>query len=434
MSYELKKREFMKKNIALVILAFFLLAPVARVAAQESTLLHFMRQSPQSLRSNPANLSDSVKFFMGIPFLSGINTDFNLGFSYSDAIYRDAFDSLRINRSIVDQLTGSSRMGLDFNYELLSFGVRFREDNMVTFSLSAKAFGTFLFPKDVATLLVDGNTPGGRLAIDSDVSASAYVEAAVGYSRIINENWKVGARVKYLAGMANVYSDGVNISVDTDPGDYSLRLSSDALLRTSVVQKNPFQNSGVGLDAGVYFTSPVKGLDFSLSLVDWGYIQWNADRKAFRSEVRNGVYEFKGITNVEDNNVNAIVDTLKEVLDFNEIDRPNAYASPLPGKIFFGASYELSRHDKFGFLFSTRALQNFSRTTFSLMYSRSVGKWFTVAAGNNFMIQKLFNPSLALHFRTGNFQFYFVGENISSFYLKDISTANLQFGMSIAVH
>jgi hypothetical protein len=393
-----------------------------------------MRQSPQSLRTNPANLSDSVKFFIGIPFLSNINADFNLGFSYSDAIYRDAFDSLRINRSIVDQLTGSSRMGLDFNYELLSFGVRFREDNMITFSLSAKAFGTFLFPKDVATLLVEGNKPGAALSIDSDVNASAYVEAAVGYTRVIDKRWKVGARVKYLAGLANVYSDRVKIDVETDLSDYSLKLSSDAMLRTSLVQKNPFQNSGVAIDAGVYFQSPVKGLDFSLSVVDWGYIQWNAKRKMFRSEVKNGVYEFKGITDVEDNDVNAILDTLKNVLEFNEEDNPDAYTSPMLGKIFFGATYDLSKHDKLGFLFSTRALQHFSRTTFSLMYSRSVGDWFTVAAGNNFMTHKLFNPSLALHFRAGNFQLFLVGENISSFDLKDISTANIHFGMSIAVH
>ena len=105
----------MKKNIVLVILSFFLLAPVARTVAQESTLLHFMRQSPQSLRSNPANLLDTMKFFMGIPFLSNVNVDFNLGLSYSDAIYRDTHDSLRINRNIVDQLTNSSRMGLDNN-------------------------------------------------------------------------------------------------------------------------------------------------------------------------------------------------------------------------------------------------------------------------------------------------------------------------------
>ncbi|MDR0692012.1 MAG: DUF5723 family protein [Prevotellaceae bacterium] len=425
----------MKKHLV-IFLSLFLMAPVAQTVAQESTLLHFMRQSPQSLRSNPANLLDSTKFFMGIPFLSNINVDLNFGFAYSDAIYRDAHDdSLRINRSIVDQLTGSSRMGVDFNYELLSFGARFREDNMITFSLSAKAFGTFLFPKDVATLLVEGNEPDGVLSIDSDVNASAYVEAALGYSRIIDKHWKVGVRVKYLAGIANAYSDRMNISVATD-ADYALKLSSDALLRTSILdlEDNPLKNSGMAFDAGVYYKSPVKGLELSFSLVDWGYIQWNSDRKAFRSEVKNGVYEFKGITDVTDNNVNAILDTLKNVLEFNEIENPDAYSSPLLGKIFFGASYDFSNYDKVGFLFSTRALQHFSRTTFALMYSRRVGNWFTVAAGNNFMTQKLFNPSLALHFRTGNFQFHIAGENISSFYLKDISTANIQFGMNIAIY
>ena len=424
----------MKKHLV-IFLSLFLMTPVAQTVAQESTLLHFIRQSPQSLRSNPANLLDTTKFFMGIPLLSNINVDFNSRFAYSDAIYRDADDSLRINRSIVDQLTGSNRMGLDFSYELLSFGVRFREDNMITFSLSAKAFGTFLFPKDVATLLVEGNKPDGTLSIDSDVNASAYVEAALGYSRIIDKHWKVGVRVKYLAGIANAYSDRMNISVATD-ADYSLKLSSDALLRTSMLdlEDNPLRNSGVAFDAGVYYKSPVKGLEFSFSLVDWGYIQWNSDRKAFRSEVKNGVYEFKGITDVTDNNVNAILDTLKNVLEFNEIENPDAYSSPLLGKIFFSASYDISNHDKVGFLFSTRALQHFSRTTFSLMYSRRVGNWFTVAAGNNFMAQKLFNPSLALHFRAGNFQFHIVSENISSFYLKDISTANIQFGMNIAIY
>jgi hypothetical protein len=244
----------------------------------------------------------------------------------------------------------------------------------------------------------------------------------------------VGVRVKYLAGVANAYSDKMQISVATNP-DYSLSLSSNALLRTSFLdlEGNPLQNSGLGFDAGVYYKSPVKGLELSFSLVDWGYIRWNSELKAHQSEVKNGVYEFKGITDVTDNNVNAILDTLKEVLEFNEIDNPDAYNSPLPGKIFFGASYDFSKYDKVGFLFSTRALQKFSRTTFSLMYSRRVGNWFTVAAGNNFMTHKLFNPSLALHFRMGNFQFHVVGENISSFYVKDISTANIQFGLNIAI-
>jgi hypothetical protein len=435
----------MKKNITLVIFAFMLTLAVP-AAAQESTLLHFMRHSPQSLRSNPANLSDSTRFFMGIPFLSSFNVDFNLGFAYSDAITRDPVDPdnpdddvLRVNKGIVDQLTRSSRMGLDVSYELLSFGVRFQEDNMITLSLATKAFGTFLFPKDLATMLVEGNSPGGTLNIESDINASAYLEAALGYSRVINSNWKMGVRVKYLVGLANAYSNRMQAKIATDPNDYSLTLSSDVLLRTAMFdpEGDPLQNAGLGFDAGVYYKSPIEGLEFSFSLIDWGYIQWHPDPEdnglIYRSKDR-AAYTFQGITNITDNGVDAILDEVKDVFERDETVSPEPYSSPLLGKIFLGTSYDWTKHDRLGFLFSTRALQKFSRTTFGLMYSRRVGNWFTVSAGNNFMLHKLFNPSLALLLRAGGFQFHIVGENISSFYVKDISSANIQFGMNIAIH
>jgi hypothetical protein len=343
---------------------------------------------------------------------------------------------LHINQDIMNRLKKSSRLGFDVNYELLSFGVRLREDNMITFSLSAKAFGTLLFPKDFAALLIKGNVPGETLSIESEVNASAYVEAALGYSRIINENVKVGVRVKYLAGLANVYGDDLKASITTDPEDYSLKLSSKALVRATILDfedDNPLKNSGLGFDVGAYYKSPVKGLEFSLSLIDWGYIQWNSKGTAYQSKVENGEYVFKGIS-IKEDDMNAILDTLEDVLGFKEQDNPEPYTSPLPGKIFFGATYDFSAYDTFGFLFSTRALQRFSRTTFSLMYSRAVGNWFTVAAGNNVMLQKLFNPCLAVHFRLGSFQFHIAGENLSSFNLKNISTANIQFGMNISIY
>jgi hypothetical protein len=415
---------------------------VAHLPAQESTLLHFMRHSPQSLRTNPANLLDSAKSFMGIPFLSNINPDLNLGVAYSDAIFRiqneNGEDSLRVDNSIVNKLKKSTRMGVDLHYEILSFGIRFREDNMLTFSLSAKAFGTFLFPKDIAVLLLKGNRPGETLSINSDLNASAYMEAALGYSRALNENLKIGLRLKYLAGIANAYSDGLRAGITTAPApDFSMKLTSNAILRTSCLdfeKDNPFKNSGMGFDAGLYYKSPVKGLEFSLSLIDWGYIQWNSKSTAYQSKVKNGEYEFKGITDIKNNNLDTLLHTLEDAFQLNEVENPDAYTSPLPGKIFFGTTYDFSPNNKLGFLFSTRALQRFSRTTFSLMYSRAVGSWLTVAAGNNCMIQKIFNPALALHFRLGSFQLHLVGENISSFYVKDISTANIQFGMNIAIY
>ncbi len=124
---------------------------------------------------------------------------------------------------------------------------------------------------------------------------------------------------------------------------------------------------------------------------------------------------------------------MKEAFKFEESETGRAYSSSLPGKIFLGASYNLTKDDKFGFLFSTRALHNFQRTTFTLMYNRQVGNWFSVAAGNNFSMSKLFNPSLAILLRLKGFQFHIAAENLSSFNVKDLRTVSFQFGMNIAV-
>jgi hypothetical protein len=422
----------MKNYITLFVLSFALCTATVQVAAQESTLLHFMRNSPQSLRSNPANLSDTVRHFVGIPFLSNINLDLNLPFSLGDALTRHANDSLYLNQNFPDKLHSKNPLGLDVNYELVSFGIRFKEKNMITFSLAAKAYGALDFPKSLASLVFNGNTPGSSIVAEPDVNAAAYLEAALGYSRIIDENWKVGFRVKYLVGAASVYGKDMRFSMYTDPNDYSLKFETNAMVQTSVLDPDDlFANAGFGFDAGVYYKSPIKGLDFSLSFIDWGYIQWNGGITAYQT---NSVpYEFKGFSDVANTSIESLKDTIMTLFSLDSVPNPSSYSTPLPGKIFFGASYDITHYDKVGFLFSTRAMHNFDRTTFSLMYSRSVGKWLTVSVGNNFLLSRLFNPSAGMNLRFGNFQLYLVAENITAFNVKDMSAVNLQFGMNVTL-
>jgi hypothetical protein len=398
--------------------------------AQESTLMSFMRQSPQSMRTNPANLSDSVRWYMGMPLLySRLNLDLDLGIKYSDVISRRADNSLVINPDIVDALS-SARMLMGFNYELVSFGVRFQQRHMITFSLSGVSDMSFLFPADLATLLVKGNTPGERLAIESEVNASAYAETALGYTFAINKNWKVGARVKFLLGAANAYGKNLYATIDTDPEDYRMTLNTNALLKTSYINDpgSVFDNIGFAFDAGVYYQTPVEGLSFGLSLVDWGWIDWKSKLRFYETKTQDGGFEFAGLTSIN-SDFDEIIDTLKNVFEFNEVDG-TSYRTMLPGKIFVSATYDITKNDKFGILFSTRMLDSFSRTTFTLMYSRSVGNWFAVAIGNNLMTTKLLNPSIALNFRAKAFQLFIAAENIASFKAVDTRTLNLQFGMN----
>ncbi|MDR0428359.1 MAG: DUF5723 family protein [Dysgonamonadaceae bacterium] len=416
----------------IIYISLFLFVLSGQAIAQESTLMSFMRQSPQSLRTNPANLSDSVRWYMGMPLLlSPFKLDLDLGVRYSDVISRRADNSLVVNPDIVDALS-SARMLMGFNYELFSFGVRFQQRHMVTFSLSAVGDVSFLFPSDLATLLVKGNTAGKQLSIETEVNASAYMETALGYTFAINKDWKVGARTKLLSGAANAYGKNLYATMDTDPVDYKMLLNTNALVKTSYVD-NPgdiFNNAGFAFDAGAYYQTPIKELNVGLSFVDWGWINWNSNLQFYEAKTQGDGFEFAGLSDT-DTDLSEIADTLKNVFKFSEMPG-KSYRTTLPGKVFVSATYDFSPNEKLGFLFSTRALDSFSRTTFTLMYNRSVGDWLVVAAGNNFMTTKLFNPSIALNFKAKAFQFYIAAENISSFEAINSRTLNVQLGMNFA--
>ncbi|MDR2802212.1 MAG: DUF5723 family protein [Prevotellaceae bacterium] len=419
------------KYIYTFLIAIILSASFNQAAAQESTLMSFMRQSPQSLRTNPAGLSDSVRWFMGIPFvLSHFGLDFDAGISYGDVIQRNADNSLQINPKVADKIADARTM-LNFNYELLSFGFRFQKRHMITLSLSTVVDASLLLPGELAALLVEGNTPGKPLAVTSEINAAAYVESALGYSFAINKNWKAGVRVKYLVGGASAWGKNLRATIETDPNDYKMTLTADAQAHVAYVDpaESVTGNTGMAFDAGVYYNTPVEGLSVGVSMVDWGWIDWTSNPKIYEAKMQDGKFEFAGLASL-DGNFDQIIDTLKNVFDFKDRDGEE-YRTMLPGKIYVSAAYNLTKNDKFGFLFSTRALDNFSRTTFTLMYNRSVGKWFSVAVGNNFMTTKFFNPSIAFNLRGGAFQFYLAAENISSFNAASARTLNLQFGMNL---
>jgi len=424
----------MKKHF---ILFFSIIAAgfVTPSAAQESTLLHFMRQSPQALRSNPANMSDATKFFISVaPMFGNINVHFKSPFAYSDAIIRTATDSLRINPDLPNKLGDKSRISFSANVEILSFGLRFAEKNMVTFSATVRSSGSVRFPSNAVILAMKGNDPARPLSIETDVQGTAYVETAFGYSRVLDENWKAGVRLKYLVGIAGIDSDKIHATIATDPDDYAMKITTGGIARTSRPNSaaDVWKNSGFGFDAGVYYKTPIEGLEVNLSMIDWGFINWNANVENYKSEIKNGEYVFRGLEKLDKNSLDHITDTLKNIFSFEEY-AGEKFSSSLPGKIFLGASYNFTPDDKVGFLFGTHALHNFQQTRFALMYNRSVGEWLSISVGNNFYTDQLWSPSMGINLHLGNVQMYLVTENINSFYATTARSFNLHCGMSITL-
>ena len=425
----------MKKRLLFVIIGnvFFCLSRPA--AAQESNLLHFMNTTPQALRSNPANFPDSMEMYFGVPFLANINVGVGSPLAWSD-IFIHRRDSLLFNRHLASIMPDDSRISADFNYDIFTFGKRFNNKHYITVGLTAKGYGEASLPKDIVNLLVNGNSAFTKkpLALDASFFGITYGELAIGYGYHINKHWTVSGRVKFLGGIASAYSESLKATLATDPNTYDLTGTTDILFKTA--HGNIFENPGAGVDAGIYFKTPLQGLELGLSFIDWGFIRWNANVTEHRGVKNDQSISFSGITDISAGGdvMKTFLDTLKNQLDLEERNG-EAFRTVLPGRLFFSASYNFSPNDRIGLLFRTDVLQHFARSGITIMYNRLISDWFSVSAGNNFIFDLgAFNPGIAMNFTASTFQFYITVENFRSFYLRDMDGIRLQLGMAIALY
>jgi hypothetical protein len=405
------------------------------VAAQESNLLHFMNTTPQALRSNPANFPDSMKMYFGVPFLANIGVGVGSSLSWSD-IFIHRRDSLFFNRNLLNAMPDNSSIFADFNYDIFTFGQRFNNKHYITVGLTVKGYGDINLPKDIVNLLINGNAAFTKkpLVLDASFFGITYGELAVGYGYHINKHWTLSGRIKLLGGVASAYSESLKATLATDPATYNLTGTTDILFKTA--QGNIFENIGVGVDAGVYFKTPLQGLEFGLSFIDWGFIRWNANVTEHKGVKNNQSISFSGITDISSGGdvMKTFIDTLKNQLDLEKRDG-DAFRTLLPGRLFFSASYNFSPNDRIGLLFRTDALQHFTRSGITILFIRLVSDWFSVSVGNNFIFDlKAFNPSIAMNFSASTFQFYIAVENFRSFYLRVMDSVRLQLGLAIALY
>ncbi|MDR1405772.1 MAG: DUF5723 family protein [Prevotellaceae bacterium] len=405
------------------------------VAAQESGLLHFMNTTPQALRSNPANFPDSMVMYFGVPLLSNISAGAGSPIAWSD-IFTHRTDSLYFNRNIANLMPDDSHIFADFNYDIFTFGRRFNKKHYITLGLAAKGYGNAGIPKDIVNLLIYGNAAFVKqpLVLDASFFGITYGELALGYGYRAHKNLTLGGRIKLLGGVAGGYSESIKATLATNPDTYDLTGTTDILFKTA--QGNIFENIGLGVDAGLYFKTPLQGLELGLSFIDWGFIRWGGNVTEHEGVKNNQSVSFTGITDITSGGdmMKAFVDTLKNQVKLDEHDGAS-FRTRLPGRMLVSVSYNVSPGDRFGLLFRTDALQGFSNSGITIMYNRLISDWFSVSAGNNFIFDLgAFNPGIAMNFTASTFQFYVTVENFSSVYLRNMNGIRLQLGMAIALY
>ena len=274
----------------------------------------------------------------------------------------------------------------DLNVDLLGFGFPVA-DWYFTFGVANHSELRLTYPHDISSLK-DGNwdVTGGKaipitlngLGIDFTVWNSIGVSAA----REVMDGLKIGLRLKYLQGMANINTRRSKLELNTTSNPIGLEAEMKYLLNASLpvvlgyaanglVNNVNFDNvldditgdyifngnRGMSIDAGLVYDFD-EVTQFTASVIDLGFIRWKKNVNNFEAGgtgVFNGVdFDQYQLNPGQTDFLNALQDSLFKA--FDAAGSKNPYTTMNPVKVFGGITRELLPDLKAGVMTQNRYL------------------------------------------------------------------------------
>jgi outer membrane protein OmpA-like peptidoglycan-associated protein len=350
--------------------------------SQQVNTLYFLENAPVRHYLNPA-FQPLSNFYFGLPVLGymqiGVN---NNSFALKDFIYNNggqtvtflhpAFGSID---NFYNNIRPSTNLSIDLQLNLLDFGFRTGAAYW-SFGLTEKINAGIYLPKDMFKLILYGTPDINHNTFDFKglgTDVSMYTEAALGYSREINEQWSFGGKAKLLLGQANVsMNNNINLTAGIDQWTLSgegvvnaaLPLPIDLIdkdddgmpdsVYTPASRKNWIQDNlksllkpaglGGGIDLGVTY-KPIEALTLSLAVTDLGFINWRSNVNNIHYRLKSK-FAFDGIhitgdsefdTDAINNMLDSIGNSLKDKA--NVYASKDAYTTYTTAKLNLGAEY-----------------------------------------------------------------------------------------------
>jgi len=424
----------MKKNIInKIVFVLFLIFSTITVFAQQVNTIYFMENVPIRHYLNPA-FQPLSNFYFGFPVLG--YTQFGVGnnsLTLKDFVYnKDGKTILFLNPEgnkdrFFNALHSKTSFRTDLQVNLLNFGFR-TGTSYWSFSLSEKVDGELALPKELLKLLLYGTPAIENNVFDLrnlNVDMTAYTEAAFGYSKVIDDRWTAGGKLKLLFGTANISSSNQNLDLTagmdqwTLKGKGSLNISTPGEVQIgkkldSIEFIEPSSSAGwvkpsgmgLGLDLGVTF-KPIDRMTLSAALTDLGFISWNRNVKNVNYEVD---YTFDGFQSRNGSNVNDSIDgkelgdsLLTALKDATTNEQTGtSYTSYISPKLNIGAEY--------GFFDNKLSLGLLSRTTkhkknyYEELTASVNGRpidWFNMSLSYSILNGRMSNIGAGMGLRTG---------------------------------
>ena len=197
------------------------------------------------------------------------------------------------------------------------------------------------------------------------------------------------------------------------------------------------QNSGFGLDLGAFYKLNEKW-DISASVIDLGFIKWSTERVDY---VSNGEFEFEGIDAdlsndkpVEDGAFDAVLDSIGEALEFEEVEGGPSYTKALPSRIFLGANYKLNEKHAFGGVYHMKLWNGKAYHDFSVNYQSRLSRGFQYTVSYSVINGTYNNVGLGMQFKAGPMQLYLISDNVLDIiWYENLQSSNMRAGLNITL-
>ncbi len=438
--------------ILTVIILFFGLSSFS-----QNNTLFFMDRLPQNNDLNPA-FHFNGNTYVGFPALSSIQFKYsNSAFNYTDIFKKgtgDKLDTSVVNlSSIAKTLHKKNFINIQTAVQVLAFGFK-KNDIFFNFSLNVKANAMAQFPSSALDFRFGNYDPVKKEALPIDfsninLSGTAYAELAFGASKEISSNLTVGAKVKFLSGVANVKTQKTDIllttKLDASGQAESITADVDIDIRTASVPIDVSYDEeglpegieinedrmaddvkgyvdmfllngswGLAFDLGATYQLAPK-IQLSASALDLGWIRWKSETKQLTAKTS---FTFKGLEIVPDAEGKIDIDTITEllldsVLNSLEINDTNeAYTTATVPKLIIGGNYKLNDYFSLGAMFRTDFYGKGPRFSSSLSATASFAKRWQATTSYSFMHNAYNNWGVGLSMNAGFFNFYLLADNI----------------------
>lgn len=416
----------MKAIFKHTLLAVSLLAS-GSIIAQNLNGAYFMEGYAYGHELNPAKDYDR-KGYVSMPLLGNMNFALrgNLGlkdFFYKDPTGKHALTTY-LNPNIsydkaMDGFSSNNKLLQDLRLEFLSVGFH-AFGGFNTFNLGLRENIGLNMPYELFDLTKKLTNKNYDIS-NFGASANAWAEMGFGHSRQLNEDWRVGGKVKILMGLARLNMKMENLSLNladenkwtaianaqveasvkslkwgaTETKEYNVQRPGHTTYEQIDFDNVDVDNFGVNggglaFDLGTEWNMKelVEGMKLSASLLDLGFIKWKNTAVAYN---RGEEFVFDGFENIQvkdgpgtkfEDQTDDLGDRLADLYSLQD-GGTTSKTSGIGATLNIGLEYKLPAYDRlrFGFLSTTRIQGKYSWNEERI--SANVSPWKAFECGIN---------------------------------------------------